>query len=62
MFEGVIKGYPGATNPGIVDWLKPKIVEADMWYASHPSMTVKDTAKAQKVSEAFNSLLDAAAG
>ncbi|WP_333772688.1 hypothetical protein [Streptomyces sp. IBSBF 3136] len=61
MFDGVLEGYPGATDPGIVDWLTPKIVEADMWYASNPSMTVEDTAKAQKVSQAFNSLLDAAA-
>ncbi|MQY40149.1 hypothetical protein SRB17_81790 [Streptomyces sp. RB17] len=32
-----------------------------MWYASNPTMTVKDTAKAQKVTEAFNTLLDAVA-
>ncbi|MFF4796853.1 hypothetical protein ACFY1U_00370 [Streptomyces sp. NPDC001351] len=61
MFDGVIEGYPGASDPGIVNWLAPKIVEADMWYASNPSMTVEDTAKAQKVSEAFNALLDAVA-
>ncbi|MFI6360440.1 hypothetical protein ACIBJF_49810 [Streptomyces sp. NPDC050743] len=62
MFDGVIEGYPGAGDPGIVDWLKPKIVEADMWYASNPTMTVEDTAKAEKVTQAFNMLLDAAAG
>ncbi|MER6568740.1 hypothetical protein ABT288_21790 [Streptomyces sp. NPDC001093] len=61
MFEGVAEGYPGATDPHIVDWLATKIVEADMWYASNPTMTVEDTAKAQKVTQAFNTLLDAAA-
>ncbi|MEU1461503.1 hypothetical protein ABZ467_12570 [Streptomyces sp. NPDC005727] len=60
MFEGVVEGYPGASDPGIVDWLAPKIVEADMWYASNPSMTVEDTAKAQRVTQAFNTLLDTA--
>ncbi|MFJ6631167.1 hypothetical protein ACIQMR_07120 [Streptomyces sp. NPDC091376] len=60
MFDGVIEGYPGASDPGVFDWLAPKIVEADMWYASNPTMTVQDTAKAQKVTEAFNALLDTA--
>jgi hypothetical protein len=40
--------------------LTPRIVEADMWYASNPSMTVQNTTKAQKVTQAFNRLLDAA--
>ncbi|MFD4977151.1 hypothetical protein [Streptomyces sp. NPDC058424] len=60
MFEGVVEGWPGATSPNIVDWLATKIVEADMWYASNPTMTVQDTAKAQKVTQAFNALLDTA--
>ncbi|MGW0993658.1 hypothetical protein ACWD5V_10155 [Streptomyces sp. NPDC002523] len=60
MFEGVVEGWPGATSPNIVDWLVTKIVEADMWYASNPTMTVEDTAKAQKVTQAFNALLDTA--
>ncbi|MGW1000585.1 hypothetical protein [Streptomyces sp. NPDC002520] len=60
MFEGVVEGWPGATSPNIVDWLVTKIVEADMWYASNPTMTVEDTTKAQKVTQAFNALLDTA--
>ena len=62
MFEGVVEGYPGSTDPGMVDWLVTKIVEADMWYASNPTMTVEDTTKAQKVTQAFNTLLDTASG
>jgi hypothetical protein len=62
MFEGVVEGWPGATAPNMVEWLATKIVEADMWYASNPTMTVGDTTKAQKVTQAFNALLDTASG
>ncbi|MFG2846997.1 hypothetical protein ACGF12_28050 [Kitasatospora sp. NPDC048296] len=60
MFVDVVEGYPGANDPGFVEWLKPRIVEAEMWYASNPTMTVKDTTKAQQVTQAFDTLLDAA--
>jgi hypothetical protein len=62
MFTNVIEGYLGSTSPKFNEWLTPLILEADMWYASNPTMTVKDTTKAQKVTQAFNTLLDAAAG
>jgi hypothetical protein len=62
MFTDVIEGYPGSTSPEFNGWLTPLILEADMWYASNPTMTVKDTTKAQKITQAFNTLLDAAAG
>jgi hypothetical protein len=61
MFADVLEGYPGFTDPGFLEWLTPQIVEADMWYASNPSMTVTDTTKAQKVMQAFGALLDSAA-
>jgi hypothetical protein len=60
MFTEVIEGYPGSTSPKFNEWLMSAILEADMWYASNPAMTVKDTAKAQKVTQAFGTLLDAA--
>ncbi|MGW5433204.1 hypothetical protein ACWET9_39425 [Streptomyces sp. NPDC004059] len=60
MFEDTVEGWPGASDPKMVDWLATKIVEADMWYASNPTMTVEDTTKAQKVTQAFNTLLDTA--
>ena len=31
-----------------------------MWYASNPTMTVRDTTRAQKVMQAFDTLLDSA--
>jgi hypothetical protein len=60
MFTDVIEGYPGATSPNITEFVLPYIVEADLWYATNPSMSVKDTTRARKVVQAFDSLLDAA--
>jgi len=60
MLIDVADGYPGATSPNIQEWTASTIVEADMWYASNPTMTVKDTTKAQKVMQAFEALLDTA--
>ncbi|MGK4580341.1 hypothetical protein [Kitasatospora sp. HPMI-4] len=62
MFADVVEGWPGSNDPHFSEWLTSRIVEADMWYASNPTMTVQDTAKAQKVTQAFDMLLDAAAG
>jgi hypothetical protein len=60
MLMDVIDGYPGASHPEIAEWTARHIVEADMWYASNPTMTVKDTTRAQKVMQAFDTLLDSA--
>jgi hypothetical protein len=60
MFIDVLEGYPGATGPNIVEWVLPRIVEADMWYVSNPTMTVKDVARAQRVTQALDALLDTA--
>jgi hypothetical protein len=60
MLTDVVEGYPGATSPNIEEFTASQIVEADMWYASNPSMTVKDTTRAQKVMQAFDALLDSA--
>jgi hypothetical protein len=60
MLTDVVEGYPGATSPDIEAYTASQIVEADMWYASNPTMTVKDITRAQKVVQAFDALLDAA--
>ena len=60
MLMDVIEGYPGASDPSMAEFTAKHIVEADMWYASNPTMTVKDTTRAQKVMQAFDSLLDSA--
>jgi hypothetical protein len=43
-----------------MEFTASRIVEADMWYASNPTMTVKNIARAQKIVQAFDALLDAA--
>lgn len=60
MFLDVVEGFTGTTSPGFSEWLVQYIVEADMWYASNPTMTVKDITKGQKVMQAFDALLDTA--
>jgi hypothetical protein len=60
MLVEVVEGYPVASHPEFGEWTAKHIVEADMWYASNPSMTVRDTTRAQKVMQAFDSLLDSA--
>ncbi len=60
MLMDVVDGYPGASTPEIGEWTAKHIVEADMWYASNPTMTVKDITRAQKVMQAFDTLLDSA--
>ncbi|GHP00112.1 hypothetical protein KSF_101590 [Reticulibacter mediterranei] len=60
MFSDVLDGYPGSNAPNIAEWVLQYQVEADLWFASNPDMTVKDIAKAGKMMEAFETLLDAA--
>ena len=62
MLMDVVDGYPGGRDPGMADWLAKHIVEAEIWYASNPNLTVMDTTRAQKVTQAFDSLLDSASG
>src|SRR4051812_45654640 len=60
MFLGVLDGYKGGNDPGITDWVAKVQIQADLWYASNPSVSVKDVARAQKVMQAFDALLDSA--
>lgn len=58
----VIEGYPGANDPHFLDFVNKYQIEADIWVATNPDMTVKDIAKAGKMMKAFETLLDAASG
>ncbi|MBV9019732.1 MAG: hypothetical protein JOZ71_03365 [Ktedonobacteraceae bacterium] len=60
MFSDVLEGYPGSNAPNIAEWVLQYQVEADLWFASNPDMTAKDIAKAGKMMNAFETLLDAA--
>jgi hypothetical protein len=60
MFLGVADGYPGLGSPDAIAYIQKYQVEASVWYASNEEATVRDVAKAQQLSKAFNALLDIA--
>jgi hypothetical protein len=60
MFLDVLEGYPGSNSPHIGEFVAKYQVEADIWFVSNPDMTVKDIAKAGKMMNSFEILLDAA--
>lgn len=60
MFVGVADGFPGLESPDAIDYIAKYQIEADVWYASNPDLTVRDITKAANVLKIFNDLLDAA--
>jgi hypothetical protein len=60
MFLDVLDGYPGANDPSFLEFANKYHIDADIWVATNPEMTVKDIAKAGKMMNAFETLLDAA--
>ena len=60
MFLDVLEGYAGAQDPGFIAFVATYQVEADLWYASNPDLTARDIAKAGKMMNAFETLLDVA--
>jgi hypothetical protein len=60
MFLDVIDGYPGGKDPGVKEWVLQHQIEADLWYASLETASIKDLTKGQKVLQAFDALLDTA--
>ena len=60
MFVDIADGFPGLASPDAVAYIARYQIQADIWYASNPDMTVRDIGKAAKISRIFNELLDAA--
>ena len=60
MFLGVADGYPGGNDPGLTAFVAKYQIQADIWYASNPTTSVKNITKGQKVLQAFEALLDSA--
>lgn len=58
MFVDVADGFPGLESPQALDYIQKHQIQADVWYASNPELTVRDITKAARVSKAFNELLD----
>ena len=62
MFADIADGYPGLASPDAVAYIEKYQVQADVWYASNETATVRDVARGQRVLKIFNELLDAAQG
>lgn len=62
MFVDIADGFPGLASPDALDYIQKHQIEANVWYASNPDLTVRDIGKAANVSRIFNELLDAAQG
>jgi hypothetical protein len=60
IFLGVWDGFRGVKDRESVEEFLGFTFESDFFYASNPDVTVRDVAKAQRVSRAVNELLDAA--
>lgn len=59
MFVGTAEGYPGTGSPDLGPWLLKYTLQASLWYASHPDLSVRDITRSVKISTAWDSLLDA---
>jgi hypothetical protein len=63
IFSGVAEGFPGLESDEAVPYIEKYQVEAGLWYGSpNPDLTPRDITKAERVSHAFDQLLDAAQG
>ena len=61
IFLGVWDGFRGVQDRASVEEFLGFTFESDFFYAANPQVTVRDIAKAQRVSTAVSELLDAAA-
>jgi hypothetical protein len=59
MFVGTAVGYPGTSSPDAVPWILKYTVQASLWYASHPDLSVRDITRSVKISSAWDTLVDA---
>jgi hypothetical protein len=63
IFCDVAEGFPGLASDEAVAYIEKYQVEADLWYGSpSPDLSPRDITKAERVSQAFGQLLDAAQG
>jgi hypothetical protein len=62
MFTDVADGYPGLAAPTAIAYVEKYQVQAEVWFASNETATVRDIARGQRVLKIFNELLDAAQG
>jgi hypothetical protein len=54
-----VEGWPGASAPGVKDFIYKYQLTADFWYCAYPESTVKDVHRGQRIMAAVDQLLDA---
>ncbi|MFF7675036.1 hypothetical protein [Actinacidiphila glaucinigra] len=52
------EGFPGVKDPGVKDWFVAHQAPAGVFVSSYPDLTVQQVWKDQRVSEAFQAVLD----
>lgn len=52
------EGFPGVTDPKVKDWFLARQAPAGVFVSSYPDLTVQQIWKDQRVSEAFQAVLD----
>lgn len=52
------EGFPGVADPGVKDWFVAHQAPAGVFVSSYPDLTVQQVWKDQRVSEAFQAVLD----
>lgn len=52
------EGFPGVADPGVKDWFVAHQAPAEVFVSAYPDLTVQQVWKDQRVSEAFQEVLD----
>lgn len=60
LFLGVIDGYKGGSDPGLLEFLGPLLVQAEFFHTHKPELSCHDIEKNERIAKAVDALLDAA--
>lgn len=52
------EGWPGIHSPKVKDWIVEHQIPAEGWYVAHPDLTVAETTRVKRTSEAVEEFLD----
>ncbi|MGO9964198.1 MAG: hypothetical protein ACLPUG_12315 [Acidimicrobiales bacterium] len=59
-FFSELEGWPGIHDPAVADYIVDHQVTAEYWYVAYPDARVQDLLHGQRLTKAFDDLLDAA--
>ncbi|MVT09434.1 hypothetical protein [Chitinophaga tropicalis] len=58
--DGVLEDYPGIHSQHFAKWVLDRFIQADFFFVGAPDSSVRDIQKMEKLTRAWNDLLDAA--